>query len=369
MDAIPEATRFQCGVCSKSYTMKNNLRRHQRVECGKEKTMVCHICEHRYYYKQELDTHLRMKHNMLFRPSKIWGVESIEGVAHATGDSANTTADLMRKQDAVKPDSNIKGFIQLFHCPQCRKAYKYKTTLNRHLKYECNQEPAFKCPYCLYACKQKYTLIATKRFACPSCSKRYLHQITLRSHQKYECGIEPQFGCQFCPMKFKLKENRFTCPKCGRKYKHKGNMTSHLKYECGKAPQFKCARCLRHFHQKSNMKKHQQNCSFQLICPNCGRNYKTKYSLLSHLKTRCGKQPSCRCHVCPYVAYRKYDLKKHLVVKTAVQCPNCQKMYRNKSTMKSHLSQECGKCYQCHMCSYTCKRRHSLKLHYYIKHN
>ncbi|ENN73535.1 hypothetical protein YQE_09786, partial [Dendroctonus ponderosae] len=175
MDAIPEATRFQCGVCSKSYTMKNNLRRHQRVECGKEKTMVCHICEHRYYYKQELDTHLRMKHNML-----IWGVESIEGVAHATGDSANTTADLTRKQDAVKPDSSaldapratalpvsFKTMRVLFHCPQCRKAYKYKTTLNRHLKYECNQEPAFKCPYCLYACKQKYTLIGHVRLNHP----------------------------------------------------------------------------------------------------------------------------------------------------------------------------------------------------------
>lgn len=59
--------RFYCDNCGKSYKLKNNLRRHQRVECGKEKTHVCHLCENKYYYKQELDMHLRMKHNILFR--------------------------------------------------------------------------------------------------------------------------------------------------------------------------------------------------------------------------------------------------------------------------------------------------------------
>ncbi|CAG9864633.1 unnamed protein product [Phyllotreta striolata] len=56
--------RYPCLHCGKSYTMKNNLRRHQRVECGKEKSLVCYVCDRRYYYKQELDTHVKLKHNI-----------------------------------------------------------------------------------------------------------------------------------------------------------------------------------------------------------------------------------------------------------------------------------------------------------------
>lgn len=55
--------RFHCDNCDKSYTMKNNLRRHQRVECGKEKTILCYICNKKFYYRQELMLHIRIKHH------------------------------------------------------------------------------------------------------------------------------------------------------------------------------------------------------------------------------------------------------------------------------------------------------------------
>lgn len=36
-----------------------------------------------------------------------------------------------------------------FHqCVNCRRSYKYKGSLDRHLKYECGKEPQFYCPNC-----------------------------------------------------------------------------------------------------------------------------------------------------------------------------------------------------------------------------
>ncbi|KAG5867256.1 hypothetical protein JTB14_007239 [Gonioctena quinquepunctata] len=62
--------RYTCDNCGKSYTLDNNLKRHQRVECGKEKTLVCYICKKKLYYKQKLENHLNLIHNVLPRKKR-----------------------------------------------------------------------------------------------------------------------------------------------------------------------------------------------------------------------------------------------------------------------------------------------------------
>ena len=39
-----------------------------------------------------------------------------------------------------------------FACPNknCIKTFRWKGNLRRHLRYECNVKPRFKCPYCLH---------------------------------------------------------------------------------------------------------------------------------------------------------------------------------------------------------------------------
>lgn len=35
-----------------------------------------------------------------------------------------------------------------YHCPRCNSGYKYKKTLQSHLKHDCGKIPRFGCPYC-----------------------------------------------------------------------------------------------------------------------------------------------------------------------------------------------------------------------------
>lgn len=52
-------------------------------------------------------------------------------------------------------------------------------------------------------------------------------------------------------------EIRMVCPRmCGRSYKWKNHLTTHLKFECGVVPKFKCPYCSKMSKQKSNLKKH-----------------------------------------------------------------------------------------------------------------
>ena len=52
------------------------------------------------------------------------------------------------------------------------------------------------------------------------------------------------------------KNEGFSCEKCGREYKHKETLQSHLKYECGVAPQFHCPICSFSSKRRSNLNQH-----------------------------------------------------------------------------------------------------------------
>lgn len=47
--------------------------------------------------------------------------------------------------------------IELYRC-DCGKVYKYKRSLQTHLRYECGKEPQFQCPLCEKRCHQKQAL-------------------------------------------------------------------------------------------------------------------------------------------------------------------------------------------------------------------
>lgn len=46
-----------------------------------------------------------------------------------------------------------------------------------------------------------------KRFICPQCGRRYAIKTTMNRHIKFECGIEPKFKCTICPNAFHQKAN------------------------------------------------------------------------------------------------------------------------------------------------------------------
>nr|CAI5842186.1 unnamed protein product [Callosobruchus analis] len=47
-------------------------------------------------------------------------------------------------------------------------------------------------------------------------------------------------------------------------------------------------------------------------CPHCVSSYKYKKHLTSHLRFKCGKEPSIWCPYCPKKFHRPYELNSHL---------------------------------------------------------
>ncbi|KAG8259463.1 hypothetical protein J6590_014933 [Homalodisca vitripennis] len=46
-------------------------------------------------------------------------------------------------------------------------------------------------------------------------------------------------------------------------------------------------------------------------CPQCQKRYKTKGTMRRHIRYECGKQPQFACMVCPFRAFQKSNLLKH----------------------------------------------------------
>lgn len=53
---------------------------------------------------------------------------------------------------------NMYKFPGVFPCPRCKKVYRYRTNMLRHLKVECGKEPQFQCPYCPCQTKHKSSM-------------------------------------------------------------------------------------------------------------------------------------------------------------------------------------------------------------------
>lgn len=52
----------------------------------------------------------------------------------------------------------IANGVDQFPCNQCGKVYRHKSSLTKHLKYECGKEAQFLCQLCPYRAKQRPNL-------------------------------------------------------------------------------------------------------------------------------------------------------------------------------------------------------------------
>lgn len=62
--------KFCCLICGKNYMWKESLTRHQRYECGKPPQFQCPKCPHRSRHKQDLKTHVALKHSSVLQENK-----------------------------------------------------------------------------------------------------------------------------------------------------------------------------------------------------------------------------------------------------------------------------------------------------------
>ncbi|XP_023245625.1 zinc finger protein 786-like [Copidosoma floridanum] len=120
---------FACPKCMRCFSVKGNMTRHYKYECGVDPKFGCPYCDFR----------------MILDPIEL------HTLPHAKPSPKPLVTTRRSRRVTVRgPQWREKSY----YCPKCSRGFTLKSNCNRHFRYECGVKPRYKCPYCLLRSKQ-----------------------------------------------------------------------------------------------------------------------------------------------------------------------------------------------------------------------
>ncbi|KAM9308603.1 zinc finger protein ZFAT [Gastrophryne carolinensis] len=213
--------------------------------------------------------------------------------------------------------------LKIFTCEYCNKVFKFKHSLQAHLRIHTNEKP-YKCPLCNYASAIKANLSVHMRkhtgekFSCEHCvfsclSKGHLKVHVERVHKKVKQH------CRFCKKKYsdiknlikhvreahnlldkKVKDTfdelrlltregkrqlLYDCHICERKFKNELERDRHMLIHGDERP-FACELCDHGTTKYQSLELHIRKHPFVYVCSNCRKKFVSTVRLKAHLREK-----------------------------------------------------------------------------------
>ncbi|KAG7199583.1 hypothetical protein KM043_014189 [Ampulex compressa] len=243
-------------------------------------------------------------------------------------------------------------------CDYCPETFASKEVLEEHLKMHDYKIMHF-CEDCMEEfptnkAKRNHNVVCIKKLLCKYCDIMLDSKGKKRQHEQKHC--DSMYG-QLCDV-------------CGEKFKHQGTLDQHVKTQHMSWEKiYQCPKCPKKFAFKQKLSFHLKSVHTTLrayLCEDCGADFKNPASLRHHRIRK--HQPVGNKRECP-VCHKLvpfYSLSKHMHTHKAytIQCPHCDKMFKNSSTLKQHVRiHEDQRQYRCDTCGVGFNRRDGLRLH------
>ena len=140
----------------------------------------------------------------------------------------------------------------------------------------------------------------------------------------------------------KVKKRRnFECQECGKFYKTKYSLKNHQRIHIAGSDTFQCKECGRCFPRLNELRLHEKthrNSKKNFECEECGKCFTLKGNLKQHLGTHSDYRPF-QCTVCGKGFKFRSNLIEHCRLHFGFKpfkCKECGKSYRTSTHLKSH---------------------------------
>ncbi|XP_076029599.1 uncharacterized protein LOC143018235 [Oratosquilla oratoria] len=301
-------------VSTRPSLLRHFSRSHPNVELPHD--FVCSKCDAQFVSKQELKTHIKLKHeehkcevcNMTFKYSCLL-------IKH-------TQRMHMAKQERKK-----------HHCEDCGRVYRFLPQLNKHrrLVHTHPEERVYKCSFC--------------QLSFTSYNQRLRHyRATHRAKRKLRC-VECSLNFETLD-EFNLHrlQHKFKCSVCFKVFLSRDSIREHMLIHNG--PRLPCPHCTKTFTQRSNLRRHIRIHTGEkpYKCTYCDKCFGDKSSCNSHIKVHTGAE-RCVCHVCGVTFSKRLKLNYHLRSHTGeglLYCPLCSKACTNTYSFRKHVESHQG---------------------------
>ncbi|XP_026481481.1 zinc finger protein 836-like [Ctenocephalides felis] len=186
-NSVFKKQQHQCNQCGKIYCSRGNVSRHKKYQCGVEPKFLCGFCPYRARLKSDLGKHFvgdeevrivilycdsfknpAARNSGYHRHVEVAGLYPFQCYLLLKPPlrvlSFNQLSSQMVGFLLLKPSHRVLPFSQpssqvnrdvlstfvqnksenMFRCEKCKRVYKHRHNLIRHLRYECGVEPSFK---------------------------------------------------------------------------------------------------------------------------------------------------------------------------------------------------------------------------------
>uniref|UniRef100_A0AAG5CVN9 C2H2-type domain-containing protein n=1 Tax=Anopheles atroparvus TaxID=41427 RepID=A0AAG5CVN9_ANOAO len=244
-------------------------------------------------------------------------------------------------------DLELLAFYKRIYCEVCEEAKPDSTSFDNfwdlkvHMGNEHSKTPYLKCPICFKknACRQQLMVHVDVH----NNPEHYRCEVCKEIHQ----NLDKHMIKAHTPETTLPDEKNYSCEHCGKMFKFKTNLRSHIDRVHG-VKDVCCNICNKYFNHKAlSAHKRSAHTDEMFMCEHCPKMFKTRSGLESHKGDHDENQrKSVKCTLCGKEMRRGASMAKHMKTihsqEDPVNCNLCGKVFRTSFHMLRHRANTCA---------------------------